>query len=209
MKLITKYSLIISIITILMMLWGVRNYREIRRLRNNLNARTIEYEDKLGRTVTQSQAYQVTIRELKQARRVDSLHRTEYEQKLAEAIQTVDILKKKLSRVESVNTVVIESKKTDTVYIHVDEDSLIIEPIRSKHWNIDFTVLNHKLMVADMTYTAQVDIVIDRDKSLKPDGRKRFILCRIIRPNWVYNSSAVVDDPDAKIKTNVYFRFKN
>jgi hypothetical protein len=198
----------VLIIAVLSSILVIRQRRENRRLTNNLNLRTHEYEDLKGRTVLQSEAYEVTLKEIRQARRIDSVNRNEYQAKLAYAEDVIRTLNKKLNRVESVNVIGIESKKTDTVYIKIENDSLIIESLKSKHWNIDFAVHDSKVMVADLTYSANIDIVIDRDKRLKADGSKRFIICRIIKPDWTYSSSVVIDDPDAKIKTNVFYNFK-
>lgn len=201
-------KVVILIIAVLSSIWAIRQRRENKRLTNNLNVRTHEYTDLKGRTVVQTEAYEVKLKELRQARRVDSISRNENETKLAYAEDVIRTLNKKLNRVESVNTIGIESKKTDTVYIKIENDSLIIESLKSKHWNIDFAVYDNKVMVADLTYSANIDIVIDRDKRLRPDGSKRFIICRIIKPDWTYSSSVVIDDPNAKIKTNVFYNFK-
>lgn len=209
MKKYLRYARIaVLVIAVIAVFLVIRQRREIRRVENNYSVRTREYEDLKGRTVLQTEAYEVKIKELRRASRVDSVHRTEQEQKLAYAQESIKILGKKLNQVESINTIVIESKKTDTVFIKIENDSIIIESLKSKHWNIDFTVKENKIMVADMTYSANIDIVIDREKRRKPDGSKRFILCRLIKPNYVYSSSVVCDDPDAKIKTNVLIRFK-
>jgi len=209
MKKYLRYARIaVFVIAVIAVFLVVRQRKEIRRVENNYSVRTREYQDLQGRTVLQTEAYEVKLKELRKASRLDSAYRTEQEQKLAYAQETIKTLGKKLNQVQSVNTIEVESKKKDTVFIKVKGDSIIIESLKSKHWNIDFTVKENKIMVADMTYSAKIDIVIDRERRRKPDGSKRFVLCRLIKPNYVYSSSVVCDDPDAKIKSNVLIKFK-
>jgi hypothetical protein len=195
------------IIAVISVMFALNRKKEVIRLNNNLHARSVEYQDLFGRTVVQSYAYEATVRELRQARKTDSIQRTQYEDKLSKADAVIRSMEKKLNQVQSVNTIEVESKKRDTVFIEVKNDSIIIESLKSKHWNIDFTVLNNTIMVADMTYSASIDVVVDRERGKTLSGKKRFILCRILKPKWVYSSSAVCDDPDAKIKTNVFIKF--
>lgn len=54
------------------------------RLTNNLYKKTIEYEDELGRRVTETTQMELTIKEMKRAAKKDSTQLNEYEKLLVQ-----------------------------------------------------------------------------------------------------------------------------
>ena len=176
----------------------------------NLSANTIQYEDKLGHMVTETQELRLSVRQFKQVVKQDSIYMNQFEKDLLRAYETIKAQDKKIRQVESINQILVQSSgSTQTIYQINDTCKLTaIAPVRTKHFYASFKIINDSVVIIDHNYRTGIDIIIDRDRALDPDGSKRFLLCRLIFPRWVYSASAVPEDTAAKISKNVYIRFK-
>jgi hypothetical protein len=176
----------------------------------NLSVNTTQYEDKLGRMVTETQELRLSVRQFKQIVKQDSIYMNQYEKDLLRAYETIKAQDKKIRQVESINQILMQSSgTTNTIYQVNDTCKLTsIAPIHTKHFDASFKILNDSAVSVNHSYHTGIDIIVDRDRARDPDGSKRFIMCRLLFPRWIYSASAVPEDTAATITKNVYIRFK-
>lgn len=177
---------------------------------NNLSANTKVYVDNLGKSVTESQELRLSVHKFKQIVKQDSIYMNDFEKKLARANEVIKSQDKKIRKVESVNSILLQSSGSDHVFYQVNDTCKLaaISPIRTKYFDASFQIASDSVIVMDHLYHSGVDIIISRKRGLDDDESKRFLLCRLLFPQWVYSSSVVAEDPNAKITGNVLIRFK-
>lgn len=196
-------SLLAVVSTMLLGWMKYNDAQEISRLENNLHSTTIQYEDKLGRTVTEVTELRFTNKELKQIAKLDSSKLSDTQKKLWEASQVVKDLEIKSRNAESFNRVDLsvsnDSLISEVIY-NEDRSLKELKPIKTKHLSITFEVVGDTVLVAHK-YNATIDTVVSRsvDKETK-SGKKRFFLVRWVNPRWKYSAKNVSDDKNATIE---------
>jgi hypothetical protein len=124
-----KLKTILTVVTIISLLFGVysniqnsRNKAEKERVTTNLHQKTIQYEDELGRAVTETTRLQVTNKELKKVLKKDSSKMDEYERtiyKIAKELKTSKRLAKNLESsliAETITNFKLSDRVRDTVF---------------------------------------------------------------------------------------------
>ena len=191
--------------------WGLGQKREKERMEQNLFNKTKEFTTKNGEYAKETSELRYTVTELKKAYKADSTQLSVSQKQLKKAAEEITNLNIKLKDADTYISNIIESKPdTFIVDLPSSADSLVsnIKPIKSKHWDISFSIENNKLKVLPK-YKCEITTVIDRRAdyyTLK--GRKRFFLARLINPRYQYLATTKVDDKDAKITNTVYIKFQ-
>lgn len=209
-----KFLIIVTLICIALMavcVYLLKHERESRFIaEHNLVAKTKTYEDAMGRQVTETEELRVSVRDFKKIVRQDSALMNDYEKKLAHANEIIKSQHKKIRSVESVNSILMQSSGSNQVIYKVNDTCRLVSlaPIHTQYFDASFKILNDSALVMEHYYHTNIDIIIDRSRALDLDGSKRFLLCRLMFPKWVYSSSVVAEDPDATIASNVLIRFK-
>ena len=177
---------------------------------HNLAAKTKQYKDDLGRVVTESDELRLSVRDFKKIVRQDSIFMNEYERKLAHANDIIKSQDKRIRQVESVNSILMQSSGSNQVVYRLNDTCMLkeIAPIHTPFFDASFKIVNDSILTVDHIYHTGIDIIIDRERGRDEDGSKRFLLCRLIFPQWVYSSSVVAEDTAAVITSNVFIRFK-
>ncbi len=177
---------------------------------HNLLAKTKEYKDDLGRSVTEAEELRLSVRDFKKIIKQDSIYMNDYEKKLARADEIIKAQDKKIRSVESVNSILMQSSGSNQVIYKLNDTCKLVSmaPIHTQFFDASFRIINDSALVMDHNYHTNIDIIIDRDRGRDQDGSKRFLLCRFMFPQWVYSSSVVAEDTAASITSNVFIRFK-
>lgn len=207
MAFVTAISIIIGIFATL---YGIRQNNERNRAENNLYTLTTQWQDERGRLVIETTELRYTVNELRQISKKDSSKLSEAEKKLLQARNVVDNMKIRLRKVESVDRITLESESGYTApIVFKTRDTCLFEvkPIVTDNLELNFRQVNDSLII-DHHYKSDIDVVIDRDQGLNKKGKKRFFLCRWLKPDWIYSSNVVSDDPNAEITSNVYIKFQ-
>lgn len=189
--------------------WGNLQRQEAQRATDNLYSKTIQWEDEKGRLVTETTELRYTVSELKDISKRDKESLSEAERKVAEAAETIKelgIKARNVDRYENVSFEVADSAETKIVYR--DKKLEKIEPIRTKHMDIDFIIKGDKVIAA-YKYKGNVKVIINRkvDKETKK-GKKRFFLARWVNPRYDYWSTVVSDDKNATITSTDSINFQ-
>lgn len=191
--------------------WGLEQKHEKERMEQNLFNKTKEFTTKYDEYAKETSELRYTVTELKKAYKADSTQLSVSQKQLKKAAEEITSLNIKLKDADTYISNIIESKPdTFIVDLPSSADSLVsnIKPIKSKHWDISFSIENNKLKVLPK-YKCEITTVIDRRAdyyTLK--GRKRFFLARLINPRYQYLATTKVDDKDAKITNTVYIKFQ-
>lgn len=191
--------------------WGVEQKNEKERMAQNLFSKTKELTTKQGEHAKETTELRYTINELNKAYKADSSRLSVSQRQLKKAAEEIENMGIKLKDADTYISTLLESKPdTFIVDLPSSADSLVsnIKPIKSKYWDISFSIENNKLKVLPK-YKCEITTVIDRRAdyyTLK--GRKRFFLARIINPRYQYLATTKSDDKDAKINNTVYIKFQ-
>lgn len=177
---------------------------------HNLSANTKVYVDNLGKSVTEAQELRLSVRDFKKIVKQDSIFMNDYEKKLTHAYEVIKSQDKKIRSVESINSILMQSSGSNQVIYRVNDTCQLAElkPVHTQFFDASFRIISDSVLVMEHFYHTGIDIIIDRERGRDEDGSRRFLLCRLISPQWVYSSSVVAMDPDAKISSNVLIRFK-
>jgi hypothetical protein len=200
-------SLVVGVVSFLLF----KNERSNRLIaERNLTASTKQYRDDLGRTVTETQELRLSVSDFKKIVKQDSIYMNDYEKKLAHANEIIKSQDKKIRSVESVNSILMQSFGSNQIIYRINDTCKLVSlaPVHSAFFDASFKIINDSALVMEHTYHTGIDIIIDRERARDTDGSKRFLFCRLIFPRWVYSSSVVAEDPDARITSNLFIRFK-
>ena len=178
---------------------------------NNLYSKTIQWEDEKGRLVTETTELRYSVNDLKAISQRDSAKLSDAEKVIWEAGQTIKELRSKPQHVVSYSKTEVEALYDSLEVLHTIKDNKLIsiEPIRTDHLNIEFEVIEGKVL-ANAKYNAGIEVIVDRERRKETKrGKKRFFIARWLKPDWQYNSKAVCDDPHATIEDTVHINFDN
>lgn len=191
--------------------WGIEQKNEKERMTQNLFSKTKEFTTKYGEYAKETTELRYTIGELKKVYKADSSQLSVSQKQLKKAAEEIENMGIKLKDADTYISNLLESKPdTFIVDLPSSADSLVsnIKPIKSKHWDISFSIENNKLKVLPK-YKCEITTIIDRRAdyyTLK--GHKRFFLASLINPRYQYLATTKVDDKDAKITNTVYIKFQ-
>jgi len=212
LRIVTIISIVVGLLA---SLGWIRAKGEAKRAETNLYNRTTQWEDERGRMVTETTELRFTNRELRKVARKDSLALSEAEKTLLDAYRVIEDLKIKPRNVESAHMLELESSSDQVTELTIEEIAtepetykVDIAPIKTKHLELTFKQVGDSLHVSHL-YKTDIDVVVDRDKGLNSNGKKRFFIARWFLPKWEYSSSVVADDPNAEITSNVYINFQH
>ena len=177
---------------------------------HNLAAGTKQYKDDLGRSVLEAEELRLSVRDFKRIVKQDSILKNDFEMKLTQAKEIIDSQGKKIRAVESINAILLRSSGSNQVIYTLNDTCRLvaIAPVHTSFFDATFQIINDSALIVQHSYHTGIDVIIDRERGPAKDGTKRFLPCRLIRPQWVYSSSVVAQDPDATITSNVFIRFK-
>ena len=204
---------VLIVIIVITALGWVRSSGETKRVETNLYNSTYQWEDERGRLVTETTELRFTNRELKKVSKMDSVALSEAEMKVFKANQVIKDLNMKSKRVDAVHMLELKASSNHVTEVTIQDliptqkSKIKIAPIKTKHLELTFNHVGDSIHVSHL-YKTDVDIAVDRDKGLNSKGKKRFFVLRWIHPKWEYSSSAVAEDPDAEITSNVYINFQ-
>jgi len=209
-----KYLIISSVICLIIAFvsvrYALRQRKDANISKNNLYASELNFKTESGKIASNVSELQLSHKDLKNAAKKDSLLRNEFEQKLANAYTVISDLNLKIKNVESSNSIVIETGGYDSIIYRIDSTRLIsMTDIHTPFFDAIFKPVGDSIIIVSHSYHSAIDIIISRQKALKLDGKKRFILSRLLFPKWNYSSAVVSKDPNAIIKSNVLLRLKN
>lgn len=201
---------IISVIAAVAFFYLWKNERGTRiTTEGNLHNSELEFRTKSGILASQVSALEISRKELRATVKKDSAIQNDYELKLSHAYNVIKDLNLKIRNIESTNSVDLESSRTDTVYYRVDSIRMVnISDIHTPYFDAIFKPVDDSIILVSHRYHSELDIVISRQRAKKLNGKERFIITRLLRPNWQYYSTVVCLDPDARITSNVLIRFK-
>lgn len=182
------------------------------RAENNLYKKEIQWTTAKGELVTETTELRFTVDDLKRAAAKDSTERSATEQMLNKAKERIEELNTNLSHVVSYSNLKMEAVHRDLETVALVSNNKLdsIAPIDTKHLKVDFEVLEDNRVKATAKYSAEVDVVVGRERrKTTKKGKERFFVARWLKPDWQYSSKAVCNDPDAKILSNVDINFDN
>ena len=183
-----------------------------RMISNNLYHKEQQWTDEKGRLVTEVQELQFTTSELRSMHSADSTKLSDTQKQLYTAAKEIESLGIKLKDAISYNSSHISVDNSGLVTtIDKDDNGAIIalNPIKTKHLQIDFEVKSDTILVNHKYETDVTTVVNRKENKYTYSGKKRFFLARWINPRYEYWSTNVADDPDAKITSSVYLNFGN
>lgn len=190
---------ILAVVTIISMSFGalqtcqsMKHKADAKRQKTNLYTKTIEYEDQLGRSVTETMELNVTVKEMKKAAKKDSSQLSNYERKILEFKRELDLSDRQLKSTEAVMKLDVTTRNTfETVMESIEIENI---PIKKAY-------VSNKFGSYDITYNPANDSIkmemvqinefyIDMYKEREPNkkGNKVFILWRWIK-DWQYKGS--------------------
>lgn len=127
MRQIKKIAAIVGIISVIYSIFSsiyvnyIKSDRD--RIKSNLYEKTIQYEDELGRHVTEKTQLQITVKELKKVAKSDSTQLNDYEKQLKKVFDELSASNRKLKNVQNALSIATETrntfntKLTDTIVI--------------------------------------------------------------------------------------------
>ena len=125
--------------------WGLEQKYEKERMEQNLFNKTKEFTTKYDEYAKETSELRYTVTELKKAYKADSLQLSSTQKQLKKAAEEITSLNIKLKDADTYISNIIESKPdTFIVDLPSSADSLVsnIKPIKSKHWDISFSIEN-------------------------------------------------------------------
>lgn len=213
-----KINIIYGIVTILSVLFGMwTNYQSTKiktdneRLTNNLYKKTIEYEDELGRRVTETTQMELTIKEMKQAAKKDSTQLNEYEKLLVHTYSELSASNRKMKQVESAMNIELHTRNT----IETTMKDSVIDEMEVKTAYVENEFGKYSIMYEPetdslfLTTIQKNQLFVDVFKKRKPNknGKEAIYLLRWTK-GWDYKASIKSLNDSTIIKEFDYIKIK-
>jgi hypothetical protein len=213
MKLINKILAIVTIISVLVGVFvSIRNSSlklENDRLETNLYAKTIQYQDELGRTITETTQLKVTVGELKKITKMDSSKMNSYEKTIYRISKELENNGASKKNTEAAGFIVTESKFQKS---NIAEDTVIrgmkaktvrfIDPYGTYESTYFPETDTISLIVVQRT---ELFLELHKQRELNKKGKKVCILWRWAK-DWEYNASIKSMGDSTEIKSFNYIK---
>lgn len=208
MKLSLKQiAIVITILSVAVSIFSnvqtIKHKAESERLSNNLYSKTIEYEDDLGRKVTEVTQLDIKVSEFKSVMKKDSTKLNEYEKIIFEMGKELKASGRKLKDVEAILNVTVET--TDEMAMQTRDTFYRQMEAKTAHFSNDLAEydityipeLDSLKLAVVQRYDLYIDLFREREKNSK--GKDVFILWRWTK-DWKYKGSIKTTNNAAIIK---------
>lgn len=197
-KILTIVTIISTIVAIWGIFWGSGKADDARRYKATLYQRTVEYQDELGRKVTEVTQLEATAKELKTIAKKDSAKLSAYEKKLLNVYNELNANNRKIKNTEM--ALLFSEQSKDSFAVQLQElDSM--RAFESKGLPLKYGRYDGKWASQDFVYdpntdslfTTRVDeneffVDMYKQKELRPNGKPYFFLLRWFK-DWEYRGS--------------------
>lgn len=186
---ITAVSVVVSILATLQ---SMKEKARGDRAENNLYTKTIEYQDELGRKVTETTQLEITVRELKQIAKKDTLAMNAYEKKLYKISQELAYNNRKEKTVDKAMMFSTESNFSS----EKKAEDIIINKMPAKTVKFIDTFGTYEATYFPETDNMKISVLqrneffldIYKQRELNKKGKKVFYLWRWTK-DWEYKGS--------------------
>lgn len=197
-KILTFLTILSTIVAIASSIWGQIQAHDAKRYKGALYEKKVEYEDELGRKVTEITQLEVTNRELKQVGKKDSILLSDYERKIRKLYDELEANGRKLRHTES--ALLFSEQTRDSFRIKLEEvkdtltDKLDLLPIKTGYYSTDWTkqkfTYNPNTDSLSVVQVHENEFFVDLFKKRKPNSKGKQVcwLFRWVRP-WEYKAS--------------------
>lgn len=161
------------------------------------------FQNKEGEWASSVKVWSLKYSELEKANDKNKALRSDYEQKLADAYKEIENYKRKNKDLISYYSSLLEAK--DTIYQVLPNDC-ILNPIKTKHINIDF-IYKDSLVGVSYDYHTNISTLVTLYPKRKENGNKHW-------PNWGFiwgwdkHSITTVEDKKATLSNQISIEFK-
>jgi len=192
-KQILSIATIISIIiSIFSTMQSMKHKSEKNRLSNNLYEKTIQYEDDLGRQITEKTQLEITVKELKDVLKQDSSTLNSYEKKIYKIANELKLSDRKAKNLESALIVELQTnlqmsaKARNAVYKKMNAKSAVLSDEFGRYEIMYIPELDTIRFALKQRNELVIDMFKQREKNKK--DKEVFILWRWIK-KWEYKAS--------------------
>lgn len=214
---ITTLATIISIlVSVFATVWGLRKSKDADDYKNTLYSKTVEYEDELGRKVTEVVQMEVSIKEMKETAKKDSNLLSDYEKKLQRVYKELQSENKKLKDVESAMLFSSSTHDKFAVKMETEYEKEVMPGMEArKVAKFENDWFKQEIIYDPNTDTLYVDklerneFFIDafRQRKAKANGKQAFYPFRWRMP-WEYKASVKSLRDSTVIQESIYLNMK-
>lgn len=180
-----------------------KSKKEVAEKENILSSKEIQFKNVLNQNASQVEVWMLKYSELEKAHSKEKSLRSDYENRLSEAYESIELYKRKNKDLEYY--ISSNFKASDTIYQQMPADCYL-RPIRTKHIDIDF-IYSDTMVGTAYSYRTSISQLITLYPKRKENGSKHW-------PNWGFIwgwdnvSIMTVEDKNAAIRNQMVIQFK-